>query len=315
MIIHLFQRNYVHFQEPQCKFRILPFLRRILLLQNINLCSVLPLYSLRMINNKNSGTVSIYTVDSKTSSSSLEFRCPTIEKACKCQHITVHTVTLSSPSTIISCVEKVPQGETSSNITVADSEHGHPKSYDESTTSTVLRDVHIPTRLMEDFLELSKDNTDKDLETCGILGASLEEGVFYVTTLIIPKQESTSSSCQAINEEEVFAIQNEQSLFPVGWIHTHPSQTCFLSSVDVHTQYSYQVMVPEAFAIVMAPTDTSRSYGIFRLSDPGGMSVLKECQETGFHPHKDLADGSTIYEDCSSVYKNSNLRFEIFDLR
>lgn len=143
MIIHLFQRNYVHFQEPQCKFRILPFLRRILLLQNINLCSVLPLYSLRMINNKNSGTVSIYTVDSKTSSSSLEFRCPTIEKACKCQHITVHTVTLSSPSTIISCVEKVPQGETSSNITVADSEHGHPKSYDESTTSTVLRDVHI----------------------------------------------------------------------------------------------------------------------------------------------------------------------------
>lgn len=26
---------------------------------------------------------------------------------------------------------------------------------------------------MEDFLELSKDNTDKDLETCGILGASL----------------------------------------------------------------------------------------------------------------------------------------------
>ncbi|XP_041011054.1 AMSH-like ubiquitin thioesterase 2 isoform X9 [Juglans microcarpa x Juglans regia] len=268
-----------------------------------------------MINKKNSGTVSIYTVDSKTSSSLLEFRCPTIEKACKCRHITVHTVTLSSPSTIISCVEKVPQGETSSHITVADSEHGHSKLYDESMTSKILRDVHIPTRLMEDFLELSKDNTDKDLETCGILGASLEEGVFYATTLIIPKQESTSSSCQAINEEEVFAIQNEQSLFPVGWIHTHPSQTCFLSSVDVHTQYSYQVMVPEAFAIVMAPTDTSRSYGIFRLSDPGGLNVLKECQETGFHPHKELADGSSIYEDCSNVYKNSNLRFEIFDLR
>ncbi|XP_041011048.1 AMSH-like ubiquitin thioesterase 2 isoform X4 [Juglans microcarpa x Juglans regia] len=308
-----------------------------------------------MINKKNSGTVSIYTVDSKTSSSLLEFRCPTIEKACKCRHITVHTVTLSSPSTIISCVEKVPQGETSSHITVADSEHGHSKLYDESMTSKILRDVHIPTRLMEDFLELSKDNTDKDLETCGILGASLEEGVFYATTLIIPKQESTSSSCQAINEEEVFAIQNEQSLFPVGWIHTHPSQTCFLSSVDVHTQYSYQigllgscnleiallidgvlqqgwwcgyiilcdeqvlrsketterfalVMVPEAFAIVMAPTDTSRSYGIFRLSDPGGLNVLKECQETGFHPHKELADGSSIYEDCSNVYKNSNLR-------
>lgn len=54
---------------------------------------------------------------------------------------------------------------------------------------------------------------------------------------------------------------------------------------------------------------------MFRLSDPGGMSVLKECQETGFHTHKELADGSPIYKHCSNVYTNSNLRFEIFDLR
>jgi STAM-binding protein len=60
---------------------------------------------------------------------------------------------------------------------------------------------------------------------------------------------------------------------------------------------------------------SNRSYGIFRVSDPGGMSVLKECQENGFHPHEELADGSPIYEHCSYVYKNSNLRFEIFDLR
>lgn len=54
---------------------------------------------------------------------------------------------------------------------------------------------------------------------------------------------------------------------------------------------------------------------MFRLSDPGGMSVLKECQETGFHTHNELADESPIYEHCSNVYTNSNLRFEIFDLR
>lgn len=28
-------------------------------------------------------------------------------------------------------------------------------------------------QLTEDFLELAKDNTDKDLETCGVLGAFL----------------------------------------------------------------------------------------------------------------------------------------------
>ncbi|MCH92845.1 STAM-binding protein, partial [Trifolium medium] len=78
-----------------------------------------------------------------------------------------------------------------------------------------------------------------------------------MTTLIIPKQESASNSCNATNEEEVFTILNDRSLYPVGWIHTHPSQSCFMSSVDLHTQYSYQAMIPEAFAIVLAPTDTS----------------------------------------------------------
>lgn len=32
-----------------------------------------------------------------------------------------------------------------------------------------------------------------------------------------------------------------QSLFPVGWIHTHPAFDCFLSSVDMHNQFGYQV--------------------------------------------------------------------------
>ena len=97
-------------------------------------------------------------------------------------------------------------------------------------------------RLMEDFLHLAKENTEKDVETCGILGAVHENGTLYMTTLIIPKQESASNSCQATNEEEVFKILNERSLYPVGWIHTHPSQSCFMSSVDLHTQYSYQVI-------------------------------------------------------------------------
>nr|GFB88628.1 AMSH-like ubiquitin thioesterase 2 isoform X1 [Tanacetum cinerariifolium] len=94
-------------------------------------------------------------------------------------------------------------------------------------------------------------------------------------------------------------IQNEESLFPVGWIHTHPSQSCFMSSVDLHTQYSYQVMLPEAVAIVMAPTDTSKSYGFFRLSDPHGMNILRDCQERGFHTHREPVNGTSIYEDCS----------------
>lgn len=145
------------------------------------------------------------------------------------------------------------------------------------------------------------------------LNARLQKNsTFYVTTLIVPKQESTSNSvswltpvwitmrmhsiiiemkpwlffldfqCQALHEEEIYALQDELSLFPLGWIHvrtnisplssfslprssccveipclsniyfflivfwskspqTHPSQSCFMSSIDLHTQYSYQV--------------------------------------------------------------------------
>lgn len=53
--------------------------------------------------------------------------------------------------------------------------------------------------------------------------------------------ESKLCTKQALNEEEIFDVQDKRSLYPLGWIHTHPTQTCFLSSVDVHTQCGYQV--------------------------------------------------------------------------
>ena len=51
-------------------------------------------------------------------------------------------------------------------------------------------------------------------------------------------------------------MQDKRSLYPLGWIHTHPTQTCFLSSVDVHTQCGYQVC---ACLIMMATHLCSQS--------------------------------------------------------
>jgi len=44
-------------------------------------------------------------------------------------------------------------------------------------------------------------------------------------------------------------------LAPTLLIDHHHLQTCFLSSVDVHTHCGYQTMLDEAIAIVMAPND------------------------------------------------------------
>ncbi|KAL5748880.1 hypothetical protein ACOSQ2_026177 [Xanthoceras sorbifolium] len=176
-------------------------------------------------------------------------------------------------------------------------------------------ELHISTTLMDNFMRLAKSNTDKNLETCGVLAGSLKNRKFSVTALIIPKQESTSDSCQTTNEEEIFEVQDKQSLFPLGWIHTHPTQSCFMSSIDVHTHYSYQIMLPESVAIVMAPRDSTRKHGIFRLTTPGGMSVIRQCQQRGFHPHDPPPDGGPIYKSCTDVYMNPNLKFEVIDLR
>ncbi|CAF4394850.1 unnamed protein product, partial [Rotaria magnacalcarata] len=43
------------------------------------------------------------------------------------------------------------------------------------------------------------------------------------------------------------------NLITLGWIHTHPTQTVFLSSVDLHTHLPYQMLMQEAVAIVISP--------------------------------------------------------------
>jgi proteasome lid subunit RPN8/RPN11 len=45
-----------------------------------------------------------------------------------------------------------------------------------------------------------------------------------------------------LNEEEMVDVilGDARGIYPLGWIHTHPSQSCFMSSIDVHTQAGYQ---------------------------------------------------------------------------
>jgi len=43
--------------------------------------------------------------------------------------------------------------------------------------------------------------------------------------------------------------------------------------------------------------------------------VIQNCDQRGFHPHEEPADGSPLYEHCSHVYMNPKLRFDVVDLR
>lgn len=180
-----------------------------------------------------------------------------------------------------------------------------------------LRDVHISLKLMDDFLRFAEANTRRAIETCGILAGSLspDDACFSVTALIVPKQEGTSDTVQALAEEEIFDAQDSRGLYPLGWIHTHPTQTCFLSSIDVHTQCGYQTMLDEAVAIVMAPKDMKKRVGIFRLTTPGGLQLVQQCPLRGFHAHPPTKTGQELYELCGHVYINPRIGYEVVDLR
>ncbi|KAL2099711.1 hypothetical protein ACEWY4_004105 [Coilia grayii] len=145
-----------------------------------------------------------------------------------------------------------------------------------------LRQLAVPSELCHKFLKLADANTARAVETCGILCGKLTKNAFTVTHVIVPKQCGGPDYCDTENEEELFLIQDQYDLITLGWIHTHPTQTAFLSSVDLHTHCSYQMMLPESIAIVCSPKFNETGY--FRLTDHG-MIEISTCKQKGFHPH------------------------------
>ena len=117
-----------------------------------------------------------------------------------------------------------------------------------------LRTIFLPPGLRNRFLSIAEPNTLNNLETCGILCGTLISNALFISKLVIPEQESTSDTCETLNETRFFDYVDGEDLMVLGWIHTHPSQTCFMSSRDLHTHSGYQVMIPESIAIVCAPS-------------------------------------------------------------
>ncbi|KAL8849820.1 MAG: hypothetical protein Q9221_005236 [Calogaya cf. arnoldii] len=178
---------------------------------------------------------------------------------------------------------------------------------------TPLRTTFLPPDLRHRFLSIALTNTKANLETCGILCGTLISNALFISKLVIPEQKSTSDTCETVNESDLFDYVDGEDLMILGWIHTHPTQTCFMSSRDLHTHSGYQVMMPESIAIVCAPS--KGDWGVFRLTDPPGMKCVLNCTQSGlFHPHAE----SNIYTDAlrpGHVYEAKGLEFDVVDMR
>jgi len=186
-------------------------------------------------------------------------------------------------------------------------------SFDRSTKPvgySGLRDIVIPSNLPMLFLKIAEKNTERNVETCGILSGKLSQNKFVITHLVVPKQSGTPDSCLTEREEEVFDFQDKHELITVGWIHTHPTQTAFLSSVDLHSHCSYQLMLPEAIAIVCSPK--FNDVGVFMLTPDHGLREISSCRQVGFHPH---SQEPPLFEVCQHAQFSNGFSASVVDLR
>ncbi|PYH47894.1 putative endosome-associated ubiquitin isopeptidase (AmsH) [Aspergillus saccharolyticus JOP 1030-1] len=221
---------------------------------------------------------------------------------------------LSTPAllpTVPAKVRPTPDSETRTDLDPS-SFTFKPSAYLEN--GTPLRTLFLPPELRTHFLSLAAPNTQRNLETCGILCGTLISNALFVSRLLIPEQTATSDTCETVNETAIFDYCDSEDLMVLGWIHTHPTQTCFMSSRDLHTHCGYQVMLPESIAIVCAPSKMP-DWGVFRLTDPPGLKTVLNCTQPGlFHPHGE----ANIYTDAlrpGHVFEAKGLEFETVDLR
>jgi STAM-binding protein len=155
-----------------------------------------------------------------------------------------------------------------------------------------LRRVHFPLGLIDRFLHFSGPNNavgERGVETCGVLcGRVVNEdgaggarggggggGALVVSHVVIPAQSAGPDWVEMTREQDLFQYCIDNNLIQIGWIHTHPTQECFMSSYDVRTQLGFQTMLPEAIAVVVAPRDPAMLYGMFRLVEPEGMELVR----------------------------------------
>ncbi|KAL9645911.1 hypothetical protein ABK040_001020 [Willaertia magna] len=226
-------------------------------------------------------------------------------------------------------------------------------SLQQNTLQNNLKPIYINEHLIDDFLNLSNEYTKKGIEFCGIFaGQLIQEKYFTINYLFIPKQENTPNSCKAINELEILNIlddlnqqntlqntlQNTQTLqntlqnneiISIGWIHTHPIQNAFLSSIDLRTHFGYQTTLKESFAMVFSKMENKIS--TFRIKDEysnnnkdsylNGMEKLKfifrENIYWGMDKHEYLEEDEILYENCKHVFisYDYNIPYQIIDKR
>ena len=173
-----------------------------------------------------------------------------------------------------------------------------------------LVSMSIPSNLVEIFETLAKDNTDRGMETGGILAGQQIDNCFEVTHLIIPEQIAASDRWEVQDERQITNYFVYHDMIMLGLIHTHPQMTSFLSSVELHALWDYAKDNQSLVSIVLAPEKkTSPAYCLTKV----GLSEIGKCRKTGFHKHK--GSDERFYKEADHVIVDQTKSTLVADFR
>ncbi|KAJ5212259.1 uncharacterized protein N7498_003905 [Penicillium cinerascens] len=127
------------------------------------------------------------------------------------------------------------------------------------------------------------------MEVMGLmLGEFVDEYTVRVTDVFAMPQSGTGVSVEAV--DPVFQTKMMEMLRQtgrpetvVGWYHSHPGFGCWLSSVDINTQQSFEQLTPRAVAVVVDPIQSVKGKVVidaFRLIQPQTVVMGQEPRQT-----------------------------------
>ncbi|PSN39468.1 STAM-binding protein [Blattella germanica] len=153
--------------------------------------------------------------------------------------------------------------------------------------------------------KLSVPSVDRNTKPASLLSPSIHSKV-GLRNVVVPSR----LMGKFMNLAQRNTLQNIETCGILAGTLTHPTQTAFLSSVDLHTHCSYQLMMPEALAIVCAPR--YQENGFFILTPHYGLDFIASCRQTGFHPHP---TEPPLYMKAEHTKLDNAACVEVVDLR
>jgi len=127
------------------------------------------------------------------------------------------------------------------------------------------------------------------MEVMGLmLGQFVDEYTVQVIDVFAMPQSGTTVSVESV--DHVFQTKMVDMLKQtgrpeavVGWYHSHPGFGCWLSSVDINTQQSFESLDPRSVAVVVDPIQSVKGKVVidaFRLINPQSVVMGQEPRQT-----------------------------------